>query len=651
MIKFKEVLAVFDELSNSRTFANFFRVQESFKNRIAFETIKEDKKIKVTYKEYTKNAIKKSYIVKTTLNDLPKGSYVLLKQPNSIEWCVNFWAIILAGYNPVLADFRFTKEEVAYAIDQTKAQAIITNDPNDYGITKISTDIGDGEEYDYDSESMGTSLVFCTSGTTERFKLFEYNEKAIFAQILNALDIVNQNFAFSQGNKPCNVKNLGFLPFSHIFGFIAVFIWYTAFGGTVIFPEENTAESILYACRKLKVTHIYVVPMFWNHVVKSIKAKLENGTDLEKKFINKAINQGYEIQSDPAKPNLKKAKANAKFVQKTIFGTHVEFMISGGGYIPEETLRILNAMGYPLHNGFGMTEAGVTCVETATDMPTRIKGYIGKPFGSCEFKIGDNDELFIRGASTYSARIIDGVRYEKPADQWFATGDKVAVEDGRYKIVGRIKELIIGASGENINPNTLELKFENLPYVQHYCIIGLPHGDYEDIALVVQLNKNINEFEIKQLMDEINERNQDLQVYEKVNATYIIDENEHMFGINKIPRVKIKNLFINKPSAFTKLDGSMLKVSKEIPAELRELADQIKAMVANVLSISVDIVKDDSDFINDLGGDSFGYVSLLLGIEEKFGIKINDDYYTKCTNLYDLVHLIDKAIKEQQNNQ
>ena len=50
-------------------------------------------------------------------------------------------------------------------------------------------------------------------------------------------------------------------------------------------------------------------------------------------------------------------------VTDSLFGKSVLFCISGGSYIKEDTLRLINGLGYPLYNGYGMTEAGVTSVE------------------------------------------------------------------------------------------------------------------------------------------------------------------------------------------------------------------------------------------------------------------------------------------------
>lgn len=649
MRKYSTIMENIEQINKEHTYSNIFSRLQSYKNLVAFLTTKNKKVVKVTFKQYTTYSLQKAYSLKRQLKNLQGTNYVLLKHSNSVEWCVNFWGILLSGYNPVLVDNRFTEEEVEYAIKQTNAIAIITCDGKKYSVPSIKCDLSQGPEMTIENDKVGKKIVFCTSGTTEMFKMFEYDEKAIVAQLLNSKEIVDNGFGFTQGNKTKEVRNLCILPLNHIFGFVAVFMWYSSLSGTLVFPEEATAENILETAKKFKVTHIFMVPMFWNRIVGNLRKKIEKGSDLEKKFVRSAIEKGYDIQryGDPA--SLKKAQANSKFVLKSLFGNNIEYLVSGGGYISEDTLKVLNSIGYPLYNGYGMTEAGIACVETANILPERIKGYIGKPFSSCEFKIGEEGELLLRGSSLHTARIIDGVHHERKPDEWYHTGDKVVCEKGKYKIIGRIKELIIGQSGENINPNTLETKFEKMPYVKNYCIIGVENKAKatEEVTLVVQTSKQISKDEALTILEKVDSVNKTLQIYEKVTKVLLLRGHEDLFGLAKVPRLKVKKLLSTSPLSFFDLNSYQESQDKEIPAELKQLADEIKEIASEILAISTEVIKDNSDFINDLGGDSFCYVSLLLRVEEKYQIKLSDDYYTKCTNLYDLVTLTAKSIKEK----
>lgn len=649
MKKYSDIINATENIRKDLTFYNIFAGQQNYKN-VAFETFKNRRHIKLSFKKYTSLALQKAHSLKRQLRHYPNNTYIILKHSNSIEWCVSFWALLIAGYNPVLVDNRFTVEEVEYAIKQTKAMAILTQDNKKYSVPSLKCDIVEGEEFKITREGMGKTIAFCTSGTTEMFKVFEYDEKAICAQLLSSKEVIDGGFGFTQGNRTKLVKNLALLPFNHIFGFVSLFMWYSALSGTIVFPEEATPECILETARKLKVTHIFMVPAFWNRIVQNLRKKLEIGSELEKKVVRNALERGYDIQRLGDYHTVPKAKANAKFVLRSLFGNNIEYLVSGGGYIPEQTLKDLNSIGYPTYNGYGMTEAGIVCAENSDRITERIKGLIGKPFASCQTMISDEGELLLKGDSLHTARIIDGVSIPRNKDEWFHTGDKVVCDNnGKYRIIGRMKELIIGQSGENINPNTLELKFEKLPFVQNHCIVGIDNKakTSEEVTLVIQTSKKISKEDALTILERVESINSNLQIYERVVNVLQIRGHDDLFGLAKVPRLKVKKLYQTTPLAFFNLNSYQDNEQKEIPEELRELSNEIKVIASEILSIPVEAINDNSDFINDLGGDSFCYVSLLLKVEEKYQIKLNDDYYTKCTNLYDLVTLTAKSIKEK----
>jgi long-subunit acyl-CoA synthetase (AMP-forming) len=74
----------------------------------------------------------------------------------------------------------------------------------------------------------------------------------------------------------------------------------------------------------------------------------------------------------------------------------VQFCISGGSYIKASSLRLMNALGYPLHNGYGMSEIGITSVELGRKMQDRLKASIGYPFKSVEYKVDADGNIIYK---------------------------------------------------------------------------------------------------------------------------------------------------------------------------------------------------------------------------------------------------------------
>ena len=80
-------------------------------------------------------------------------------------------------------------------------------------------------------------------------------------------------------------------------------------------------------------------------------------------------------------------------VTDKLFGKSVMFCINGGSYLRDEALYLLNGIGYSLHNGYGMSEIGITSVELGRTPKERNKNSIGKPFDSVEYRI--NESVYI----------------------------------------------------------------------------------------------------------------------------------------------------------------------------------------------------------------------------------------------------------------
>lgn len=173
---------------------------------------------------------------------------------------------------------------------------------------------------------------------------------------------------------------------------------------------------------------------------------------------------------------------NLSAVQNQLLGKKIRYCISGGGYLSLDTLNTINGIGYPLYNGFGMTEVGVTSVELSMNVEQRLKGSIGHPLHGVEYKLvnttaiePNTGELLIKSPITHYLEIIDGVK-QKPVleDGYLHTGDIASVDEtGHYYLKGRIKDVIINANGENVYPDEIEDYFKGIPGVNKVCVVGL----------------------------------------------------------------------------------------------------------------------------------------------------------------------------------
>ncbi|MEI6101996.1 MAG: AMP-binding protein, partial [Eubacteriales bacterium] len=448
------------------------------------------------------------------------------------------------------------------------------------------------------------------------------------------------------------VKNLALLPFNHIFGFVAVFLWYSFFGRTIVYVAEMEPKTIQYTCQRLGVTHIYGVPMIWNSLARNIIQKAENEHSGRARVLKKIVRAN--IPEQPGQPLVHAgermvSRVFIKKIKSQLFGRSVRYMISGGGYIDASVLNLINAIGYPLYNGYGLTEAGVTSVELTGDVKKRVQGSIGRPLHRLQYSIrpfGGRDrnvgELFIKGAALHKSVLSGGQLIPDVfEDGWMPTGDIARCDtEGRYWIVGRKKDIIINEAGENIYPDELEWKFSGLPNVEKVCVSGLSGiSVYESIILVLECKHTASKQEMQEISDAIAQINGTLPLYQKVSRVFVSKKSLPLANTGKVKRQAVREEIETGSETYQEipLGNNFLWGENEVSPQTLE---KVRIAVASSLGVLPETVALTAHYINDLGGNSLSYTSLIADLEREFGVQIPENLYAKCTNVHDFSLLI-----------
>ncbi len=656
------------ELREERTFKNLFSIMCGYGDIVAAEYQENSAIKKLTYADYERIAVTGASRLSKLLASVERNTFVALRCTNSPLWPAAFWSIIMAGYRPLLVDAACDDSQVMHILRQAGSRAVVTDAPVSIGgVLSISPD----DFVSIDAESVmyspvyGDAVALCTSGTTATPKVYVYSEQGICDQVLLADYVCHNNKEIIHDGE---IKQLAFLPFHHIFGFIAVYLWYSFFGKTIVYIAKRTPDVILSACKTHKVTHIYAVPLLWNNVAKGIlrKAKLQ-GEETYEKLLN-ACDLSISLQRRLGKTGRKLVSSLFfKAVQENLVGDSVQFLITGGGHIQPETLKIINAIGYPLYSGFGMTETGIDSVELSSKIDNRLDAGVGKPFSPMEYRIvkdkpeAATGELQIRGEAIHTGRMVDGVYIPRETADggWFSSGDIVCEVDGRYFIEGRLKDVIVGESGENVYPDELEDNFSELPHAENICVVGVAaKGVYDDTTLIVSLGDNTGDAaKAQEMIAEITRINGLLPIYKKIKRAYLsLDPLPLANGI-KVKRQKVKEAIERGTGRFEVIDiksGTLrheeaVKPEKTNGAgydstELTKITEQVRSIFADVLGIDAATIGDTDHFVDDLGGDSLSSLSVFSKAEEIYGVVIPDTEYFTCANVQDLAKLLFRKV-------
>ncbi|MBO7574285.1 MAG: AMP-binding protein [Bacteroidales bacterium] len=329
-----------------------------------------------------------------------------------------------------------------------------------------------------------------TSGSTG-------NPKGVMISIRNFssnIQLIPHHFPYKREDNYVSV-----LPYAHIFGLVYDLMAPLCYGMTLCILFVPPVPAYLKpALRAYKPYVFFAVPLIIN------------------KMIDDTIGEFIRSKSGAAK--LADYKNNPDFCEalRTIFmnafGGNLGLMITGGAAMPEQLERLfLEQLKVPFVTGYGMTE----CTPTITlgHKETYVMKECGEPVPEgIELKIDSPDPHHVAGEVLVRGHVVFSGYYKNPEatravftdDGWFRTGDLGTIDDlGRTFLVGRSKSMILGANGQNIFPEEIEVVLNQLPYVQESIVVGR-NGQLTALIVPDQTmlaDQNIDSDTLKSIMD------------------------------------------------------------------------------------------------------------------------------------------------------
>src|SRR6202171_3427946 len=164
-------------------------------------------------------------------------------------------------------------------------------------------------------------------------------------------------------------------------------------------------------------------------------------------------------------------------IRKKMIGVNLKALICGSAPLNVDTQLYFNMLGVPVLQVYGLTETTAICT---MDDPRHVEpGRVGPAIPGIEMRLADNDEIIVRGPN------ISPGYWNRPQqtaealrDGWFRTGDQGEMDaSGNWRIIGRIKSLIVLGSGHKISPEALEDEIaQHLPTAQQVIVVGNDRG-------------------------------------------------------------------------------------------------------------------------------------------------------------------------------
>jgi len=570
------------------------------------------------------------------------GEFIGLSGENSVEWLITFWAILMSGNKPFLVNLlQPTTASVSMMKTLGVEQVICTKKSADYEGLSILF-YGELEKSGQNISSVnfssfGNEIALTTSGTTLKEKICIYTGLEISMQIFNSWQALSWNNAIGRSFNG-KIKSFAMLPLYHIFGFEAMYLWLSFFGAIIVFSENLAPETLMRTVRVHGVTHVFAVPLLWHTIEKTVLREVAQRDEKTQQKFSKGMALSLKVQNLFPKLGEHFAAKIFKEVREKVFGDSVKFCISGGSALKESSMNMINALGYHLVSGYGMSEIGIVTADFAKKPKEKVPVSVGKPFESIELKVDNSNVLLVKGDSICKKMIVDGTLIEN--EEWFNTGDVVSVSsDGKYYLQGRKSDIVISENGENLNPDFAESFFE-LPGAKCFCVIG--DEKMENLLLVVQIDENMIRDDREILEKEIKLCEKKLPGAYKIQRVYYTTDAVMAENDIKVSPARVKR---NIENGNVKLFESIEEIKNEGFENDSELKKQLRRILSEALNLPEEKITNTGHFIKDLGGTSLDYFTVVSEIDEQLGVTLEFETDEFAYNLNDLERIVGEKLK------
>ena len=416
----------------------------------------------------------------------------------------------------------------------------------------------------YQSASMDDMAnILYTSGTTGDSK----GVMLTYGQYDAALRANDEVVPVSEKDRVIN-----FLPFTHIFERGWAYLCLSE--GAQLFINTYPHE-IQESMRQVHPTCMCSVPRFWEKVYIAVKAKMDEAGSVQKKLFYHALAVGrkrnIEYLANGKRPPLT-LELEYKIINKTILSMvrkqlgldHPNIFPTAGAYVSPEVEEFILSVGIGMVVGYGLTEslATVSCVHL--DKKFTI-GSVGRPISSIQIKIGEDNEILLKGPTITKGYYHRDTTNAKVFDEegFFHTGDAGYMKDGELFLTERIKDLFKTSNGKYIAPQQVESLLLVDKFIDQVAVIAdqrkfvsaliVPEfrlvedwAREHHIAFSSREDLCANEQVKKMLQERINTLQQQLAYYEQIKRITLLPHHFSMESGELTNTLKIRRPIINK---------------------------------------------------------------------------------------------------------
>jgi long-chain acyl-CoA synthetase len=431
---------------------------------------------------------------------------------------------IITGQSPDIAQFHHWKDLVSGA-----------------------SDVGAVEQRMAKAGRDDLACLIYTSGTGGAPRGVMQHHGMILHNVEGCIDVISTDFGWD------DEVFLSFLPASHAYEHSGGQHFPIALGGQIYYAES--LEKLAANIEEVRPTIMVVVPRLFEMLRAKIMKQVEKDGGLPSYLMRRAISiEGKRYASKSVAWDLPMDGILSLTLRKKVrrrFGGRMKAMVSGGAPLNADVGLFFQAMGLPLLQGYGQTEAGpvISCNRPRAGIRMET---VGPPLKNTEVRIATDGEIMVRGENVMhgywhnadeTARVLQ--------DGWLATGDVGHLDDkGRIVITDRKKDLIVNDKGDNVAPQ----RVEGMLTLQPEILQAMVHGDRRPhlVALLVPDPEEMRRYKDdpdgmqRALSKAVDRVNAELSVIERVRRFILADEPFSVENEQLTPSMKIRRHVIGK---------------------------------------------------------------------------------------------------------
>ena len=650
-----------------------------FGKRVAIEVQRPDRVDRFTYRQLHDLAVAHgSWLV---ANGVQPGDRCAILADNDAHWCAVQLGILRAGATAVPLDTNYSAKQVATIIRDAGARLLyvserlrpIAAEALNNGLVDAQLDIVDvhaapgttplAPEAQYAPSA--PAVILYTSGTTS-------DPKGVVLTHANLL--AERDAAFKVVTVTDQDALLGVLPLFHSLAQLANLLLPFAVGARVVYLETINSADLVRALSERKITIFCCVPQFFYLIHQRVMQQVQQSGLVTRVMFKTLLAVNFRLRRMGVNIGpLVFGKVH------NVMGRKMRLLVTGGSKFDPAIGRDFYSLGFTILQAYGLTETSA-CASINTPDEAHIDT-VGRPLPGVEIKIlpaesadrdpstlrepqgrpehsrgatgsGQDGEIAIRGP------IVMAGYYNRPdataqvmQDGWFLTGDLGRMDaEGRLRITGRKKEMIVLASGKNIYPEEIEAHYRQSPYVKEICVMGLadpgrPSTERLFAAVVPNLDlmrerKIVNAGDI--LRFEIEGLAIGLPAHKRVLGYDIWFEPLPRTTTQKIKRHEVERRVRERQQAAAL--GDAVPLSDQQQSWLDDRHVSAAAVVIQGRLRGGLRLRPDANLELDLGLDSMERVELLTELEHRFRIKVPQAAANEIFTVQQLVEAVRPAV-------